>query len=536
MFQTKQHTARLKKVREIDRQLSTSRAQQYDEALRASEAAALAKQQDASDTTARQQAMLADKFDQAVQNVGMGHEAALQFIKEREEQMAAKQIKEDVWQQQQKQRHAAALQHVREEQSRRVHGTRQAAALRAQALQMAREQAQRFAALQQEQAAASRQHMRAAHDIDVERKRHGSHSLIDFKHSRIHEQLPVPHAVSRPDAAPSQELEDPHEAAHKTAESLHQAHVERLAARAEAEARAQQRFKAAQAKLKAEQYRQRIEAELAAMEADKRKARQAEVTLHKLKLQDRTKQQELVRVFESTFGQPGSTHPTPPVPSSTGAAPARAKGAPAGVATAWPPARDQGGGQATGGWADAPRWSTSRTSLRNEPPAEFSFKPFPTPREELPPLPAFPFMGKPLQPSKLNEATPHPRDLTAAPSSQGHVELATPAEGAAGASTDLHSQAKGPGQPSEPAAPQPSQPAGEQPAHSKPEAIQEPAAGPEPAWLPHPRGGDLAGQSDPQQQTVQLSRQQQQQQQRRPGADAVQGIQVVPVDTGGGQG
>ncbi|GFH26695.1 uncharacterized protein HaLaN_24885, partial [Haematococcus lacustris] len=75
---------------------------------------------------------------------------------------------------------------------------------------------------------------------------------------------------------------------------LHQAHVERLAARAEAEARAQQRFKAAQAKLKAEQYRQRIEAELAAMEADKRKARQAEVTLHKLKLQDRTKQQELV--------------------------------------------------------------------------------------------------------------------------------------------------------------------------------------------------------------------------------------------------
>ncbi|MEW5306852.1 MAG: hypothetical protein WDW36_009290 [Sanguina aurantia] len=302
---------------------------------------------------------LQDQHQLAVSSIGQGQVAAQEFNQQRDRELQDAEARKPQQLLDEAARFAAALHSLhatRGEGQRRIqdHVARRTANLEAE-----RTKASQFSAARAQEMQVRLTVRAEAVAEEAERRRLGQHSLIDFRYSRHHERADVGAAQPRFDAASAAAaapgggggraaadatgislnhwaapcrstqpalLRDPRVQAEETHARLERETQARAAAASEAKERAQMRYVAAQAKLHAEASRRASEAELAAVSVQQVQKRQQGVVQHRGRLEDRSKQVELLRMFESNFlnqpptSQPYQQHAPPQQQPSQGAA------------------------------------------------------------------------------------------------------------------------------------------------------------------------------------------------------------------------
>eukprot|EP00798_Chlamydomonas_sp_ICE-L_P011126 gene11126-18746_t len=136
------------------------------------------------------------------------------------------------------------------------------------------------------------------------RRRKAQHGLVDFRFSRMHEQELGVVRVGRDVEAPPPEAPEPEEVAKETRAMMWEKEQAKLVKAVKAQERAYERYVVAQAKIRAENIRaendkQRLEDDLAKIEATQVEQKKKEVITNRGPLKNRHKQHELEAVFEA---------------------------------------------------------------------------------------------------------------------------------------------------------------------------------------------------------------------------------------------
>jgi DNA repair exonuclease SbcCD ATPase subunit len=215
-----QHRLRLQQLRAQERLVANAKAEAFRSAQKASEAKSLEARAAAwEEGRADAVRAITHQLDSAMSTLGAGHTDAQLFVMQRQRQRLEQEARQAVQAQRQAQRAAAALQRVRQEANQQAARVENHRARRDALLAAAREQASQFRAAQVERAELQQDASAVIAQLEHERRRHQLHSLVDFKHSRLHEQLtPVPHAVLSDKVAQMPHVPDPVQAAKETAE------------------------------------------------------------------------------------------------------------------------------------------------------------------------------------------------------------------------------------------------------------------------------------------------------------------------------
>ncbi|GAX77053.1 hypothetical protein CEUSTIGMA_g4499.t1 [Chlamydomonas eustigma] len=315
--------SRLKELRSHQRLNAVIRARQYRQSVeKASKIMRLKLAEEAEEERVQELRQVQDQLHVQLQGIGQAQQEAAQFMTEQELQQYNQSMRRAELEAAQNLRQRAALQRARDEIQARKEKLNVVRAVRGAILMSEREKARAMGELHAELAEVKIEEQQRLAALQEERKRTGSPDPVDFRFTRIHEgpaALPGFRASSPPSGGwGGGEVHDPFKEAVETQTRLEVRRDQKVKEAAKAMARAQERFKAARAKVLAERELQKFQEDLEEAEAEELERRKKAIVENRGPLVNQRKQLEMERMFEDNFLAPPPVPPAHPASNTEG--------------------------------------------------------------------------------------------------------------------------------------------------------------------------------------------------------------------------